>query len=137
MKVFLCGGMHSGWQDEVKAVCPHHYFVDPRHYQTADPHEYMALNLEGVRQSDVLFAYMEPGNPSGYDMALEIGVAKEKGLPIIYVDGLDGVPGEEGRQRYLAPCRVAADVRLTNLAEGAALLSTMGRPVLAPVVARA
>ena len=69
MKVYLSGGMRSGWQDKVIAECPGLEFIDPRDHGLHSSMEYML----SVRRCDILFAYLEKDNPSGLGLALEVG----------------------------------------------------------------
>ena len=95
-KIYLAGGMKSGWQDEayqeilVKAGTMNPdvgiFFLDPRHHKATDPDAYTLIDLQWIRNSDLVFAYMEDTNPGGPNLALEIGYAHALGIPVIFVN---------------------------------------------------
>jgi nucleoside 2-deoxyribosyltransferase len=85
-KVYLAGGMRSGWQETVMAACPGVEWLDPRTHGLRDPKEYTAWDLQAVRDADVVFAYLEKSNPYGFNLAFEVGYAHALGKPIIFVD---------------------------------------------------
>jgi len=67
-KVYLAGGMNqSNWQEKVTTEVGKNGFVffNPREHSLADSKEYTFWDLFYVKQSDILFAYMEESNPSG------------------------------------------------------------------------
>jgi len=87
VKVYLSGGMASGWQDEIKQKLQKDVlFFDPRTHNFHSPKSYTAWDLLAVDQCDIVFAYMEDINPSGIGLALEVGYAKAKGKFVILVD---------------------------------------------------
>ena len=86
MRVYLSGGMKSGWQNIVKEKCPNLYFIDPSKHELSSPSQYTLWDLEGVKHCDIVFAYMELDNPSGIGLSLEIGYAKALGKTVILVD---------------------------------------------------
>ncbi len=85
MKIYLCGGMKSDWQDKVIAALPWCEFIDPRSHGLTDEREYTKWDLDGIDTSDLVFACMTADNPSGYGLNLEIGYAKAKQIPIYFV----------------------------------------------------
>ena len=62
------------------------YFLNPREHGLESAVAYTAWDIHQVRQCDILFGYMEETNPSGYGLALEIGLANAFGKTIILVD---------------------------------------------------
>lgn len=86
MKVYLSGGMKSGWQEEVPEIGGVYYF-DPRIHspQNNTSMEFVYKDIEAVKSSDVVFCYMERDNPTGYGAAWECAVAVENDIPIITV----------------------------------------------------
>jgi len=84
--VYLAGGFQSGWQDKVmkKTLCLE--YIDPRIHGLDDEKEYTEWDLSAISKSDVVFAYLEPTNPGGYSLALELGYAKALGKYIIFID---------------------------------------------------
>ena len=90
MKVYLSGGMHSKWRDQVKAsVQGGISWLDPCLHGLGNPAEYTAWDLAAVRKCDVVFAYMETSNPSGVGLALEVGFGLALGKTVVLVDEKD------------------------------------------------
>lgn len=118
MKVYLAGGMKDGWQDRVIPLLPKWTIFDPRLHGLEHPADYTRWDLEHVREADVILAYMDPANPSGFGMSVELGYASALGKRIIFVDGL----GVDHRSRSFAMHRQLAEVVLT-FEEAAALLN--------------
>jgi nucleoside 2-deoxyribosyltransferase len=84
MKVYLSGGMKTGWQDKFRAVEGHTYF-DPRDHGLTVPKEYVAWDLERVSECDLVIAYLEASNPSGIGLSVELGYAHAQGKEIFLV----------------------------------------------------
>ncbi len=86
MKVYLSGGMKSGWQDSMPNIEGVNYF-DPRfdspQYDSAI--DFVKEDIDAVKDSDLIFCYIEETNPSGLGAAWECAVAKENNIPIITV----------------------------------------------------
>ena len=92
MKVYLAGGLYTNWQDKVKEGAPQHEYFDPR--IDADgryPFMYTGQDLEGVKSSDLVFAYFERTNPSGLGLAKEVAWGVAFGKLIIFVDEHDRI----------------------------------------------
>ena len=102
--VYLAGGMKSDWQDRVIAACPHLAFRDPRTHGLTDETEYTEWDLRGIRDSQIVLAYMDAGNPSGFGLSLEVGYARALGRTIFYVN--EDAPE---RQRRFGMVRACAD----------------------------
>lgn len=87
MKIYLAGGMKSGWQNTVinklkdRCVC-----FNPQDHRLNNAKEYTIWDLHFVNQADIIFAYLEKENPSGFGLTLEIGYAKALNKTIILVD---------------------------------------------------
>ena len=113
MKVYLSGGMRSGWQDNLvfNDEFKHIKFIDPRDNRPAakTPDAYTLYDMTGVSLSNVVFAYLEKDNPSGFGLALEIGYGKASGAHIILVD--------EKNDRYTQILRSHADAVFETLDE--------------------
>lgn len=137
MNIYLAGGMHSDWRERfAKAVedClegdGHYdgftsrlkgfYFLDPCAHKLSAESEYTAWDLLAVRKADVLVAYMEPSNPSGYGMMLEMGYAHALGKTVVFVSDR-----EDSRGRYFGIAREAADVVVYSLNEAARFVSRL------------
>jgi len=86
MLVYLSGGMNSGWQDKVPQLKGVNYF-DPRIHspQFGAAIEFVEKDIRAVKDSDLVFCYIEHDNPSGLGAAWECAVAKENNIPIITV----------------------------------------------------
>ena len=106
MRVYLAGGMRSPWRNDVVSYfynLPDVEFLDPSTHGLTDEAEYTHWDLDAVKQSDVVFAYLEADNPSGYGMSLELGYAYALGKTIIFVQD----PGHP-QSRYFGMARTVA-----------------------------
>ena len=89
IKVFLSGGINeSNWQQQViEAVGKDGYiYFNPREHFLSKPKEYTIWDLFYVKNCDIVFAYMQKDNPSGFGLTLEIGYAAALGKQIILID---------------------------------------------------
>jgi len=126
MKVYLAGGMHSGWQDRVKTQGPSIVrYLDPCTHGLHQEREYTAWDLLALRSADVVFVYFEADNPSGYGLNLEAGFAHALGKTVVFVDEKTAVDPIAGRR--LGMLRSIADVVLDNLGDGIELLHSLAR----------
>lgn len=116
LKIYLAGGFQSGWQDRLIKTMPSFDYFDPRSHGLETKAEYTAWDLEAIRRSDCLFAYLESTNPGGYALALEVGFAKALGKLVIFVDEKSAVDVQRGR--YLEMVAETADVSFKSLQEG-------------------
>jgi len=116
LRVYLAGGFQSGWQDTVIRAVPSLDYFDPRSHGLKAKTEYTAWDLEAVRRSDCVFAYLEVANPGGYALALEIGFAKALGKFVILVD--EKSPADEQAARYLEMLTETSEVACKTLQEG-------------------
>lgn len=87
--VYLAGGFKSGWQAQVIEQLPGLDFLDPSQHKIQDPAEYTQWDLNAIRASDIVLGYMEPTNPGGYSLALEIGFAHALGKKVLLVDEIN------------------------------------------------
>jgi nucleoside 2-deoxyribosyltransferase len=112
MIVYLSGGMSTGnnWQDVVKKQCSRFNFVDPRTHGLLNPKEYTEWDLNGVEKSDIVFAFMDKDNPSGFGLSLEVGYAKGLNKIIIMSD--------EQFKPSMKIVRCCADYLYDNLNDG-------------------
>jgi hypothetical protein len=103
--IYLAGGMKSNWQDKVIAACPPpaFYFRDPRTHGLTDEKDYTKWDLAGIMDSQLVLAYMDSANPSGFGLSLEVGFARAMHRTIFYVceDTTD-------RQKYFGMVRACA-----------------------------
>ena len=89
-KIYLAGGFRSGWQAVAALRLGSRFeLLDPSAHNIQDAVEYTRWDLEAVRQSDIVLAYMEATNPGGYSLALEVGFAKALGKAIFLVDQIE------------------------------------------------
>ena len=116
LKVYLAGGFQSGWQDKVMRAVPSLYYFDPRSHGLKSKAEYTAWDLEAIRRSDCIFAYLEPTNPGGYALALEIGFAKALGKFVVLID--EKSVGDDQAARYLEMLTETSEVSFKSLQEG-------------------
>lgn len=123
MKVYLAGGMHNNWQDRVIAARPQLTFFDPRSSGMNAEHEYTEWDLNAIRESDVVFAYMDTANPSGFGLCLEVGYARALDKTVLYVCE-DTAP----RQKYFGMVRACSNVTFTALEDGIAALDGLTAP---------
>jgi len=79
------------------------------------PNVYTTWDLHGVATAEVIFAYMEKDNPSGYGLSLEIGYALGKGKLVIFVN--------ESTNKHLPIVEEASSVLFKSLEEGLYFLS--------------
>lgn len=110
MEIYLAGGMKTGWQDKVIRRCTDLRFIDPRTHGLQQEAEYTAWDLAAIDRADMVFAYMDTSNPSGFGMSLEVGYAKARGKYIWYV-----CEDDSARQRYFGMVRSCADRLYSSL----------------------
>lgn len=86
-KVYLAGGFKSNWQERVTSQLRDNFsFFNPRDHGLDDHDHYSAWDIHFIRNCDIVFAYMEHSNPSGYGLAFEVGLAHGLNKTIILVD---------------------------------------------------
>jgi len=119
MKVYLAGGMVSGWRDRCAANLRTVgiEIIDPEEHSLCRPVDYVLADMYGVENCDVLLGYMEDSNPSGIGLAFEIGYAKALGKYVFLVC--------EKNDRYLDIIRCASDRLVGSLREAEAIISRM------------
>lgn len=123
-KVYLAGGFKSDWRDKVKSLTGFD-FVDPKEKEFGGEWglaEIGAWDISQIRWSDVVFAYMEKTNPSGFGLACEIGYAygKEKCVILVLERG-----HETHKDKYLDFLRNVATITFDTLDDGIKFLETM------------
>lgn len=85
-RIYLCGGFRSGWQDKVIKILSDKYdFFDPRNGSSP----YTFTDLDGIKNSNIILAYLEEDNPGGYAGAFEMGYAYALGKTIILISEKD------------------------------------------------
>jgi nucleoside 2-deoxyribosyltransferase len=123
MVIYLAGGFTSNWQSDVIKLNPSLSFLDPRNHQLSETLQYTNWDLQAIRKSDLIFAYLEKNNPGGYALALEIGYAKALGKHIIFVD--EKSKSNDEISKYLAMIHACADVTFNTLNEGILYLAKL------------
>lgn len=88
MRIYLAGGTHSTWREDVKKALSDgdFAFLDPRENGGGELKAQAAWDLAAIRSSDVVLAYFEADNPSGVGTATEAGYATGLGIPVIVVN---------------------------------------------------
>lgn len=120
-KVYLAGGMKSGWQDRVIPLCPGVTFLDPRSWESPDPLVYTNRDLVAVRDADLVLAQMGGDNPSGFGMSVEVGFAYGLGKHIVFLDET----GNDWRRDYFDMHRVMADAVVYDAVAAAREVNTL------------
>ena len=120
-KVYLAGGMHNNWRKRVIDSCKEFCFdfYNPEDHGLISPDDYSAWDLHFIKQCDILFAYMDKDNPSGWGLMLEIGYAKALNKTIIFVWEQLG-----DRDKYFEIAGFCADVRFLDLNMGIKFLQS-------------
>lgn len=121
--VYLSGGHYSGWQENVMKEANDFEFKDPSKNGLTDPRLYTEWDLEAIRSSDIVFAYLEDSNPGGYGLSLEIGYAAALGKHIILVDEKSLHSTDAGR--YLKIVQATSNVVFDSLSEGINYLKSL------------
>lgn len=86
-KVFLSGGFKSNWQETVIQRFHNKFiFYNPRQHMLDTPADYTWWDIHFIRQSDIIFAYLEKSNPSGLGLIFEVGIAYGLNKTIILID---------------------------------------------------
>jgi nucleoside 2-deoxyribosyltransferase len=123
LTIYLAGGFPSGWQDRVKEAASQFRYFDPRSHRLQHKERYTMWDLEAIRRSDWVFAYLEASNPGGYALAAEIGYAKALGKRVILVNEKRG--SEQQATRYFDMLSATSDVEIVTLAEGIEFLQKL------------
>lgn len=128
-RVYLSGGFKSGWQETViDALKDKFLFFNPRNHHLGNPDMYTAWDVHFVKECDIIFAYMENSNPSGYGLSFELGIAYALNKTIILVDEKSVL--NEDFAKYFRIMHRPSNVVLQNLAEGISFLETFYIPDL-------
>lgn len=111
--IYLAGGFASKWQTVVQQGLPHFDFIDPSRNDIRNPQEYTRWDLDAIRRCDVVLANMEPTNPGGYALSLEVGFAKALDKKIIFIDQIT----DSSLSRYFEMIRQCSDKTFTTVEE--------------------
>jgi len=120
-KVYLAGGFKSGWQNKIKGEAPLFEYLDPSLHNIDDPNEYTAWDLNAVKDSEIIFAYMESSNPAGYALCLEVGFAKALGKTILFVEEHPS----KSREKYFSMVRACSDKTFKDIELAIEYLKTL------------
>jgi len=124
--IYLSGGMRGiDWQGEVAKVLPGWVLFDPRESKSNDPATYYEWDIGHIEKAEVVLAYMNSGNPSGYGLMYEVGYAAAMNKLIIFVDAMVDDP----RSKYFDMLRVRANLVCKTLHEAAEYLSANRAPL--------
>lgn len=116
-KVYLAGGFKSNWQERIVSQLGDLFiFFNPRDHGLEDATLYSAWDTHFVKECDILFAYMEKSNPSGYGLAFEIGLAAGLNKTIILVDERSATDQEFAK--YFKLVQFPADALFSEIQHG-------------------
>lgn len=116
-KVFLSGGFKSNWQSKViEALGDKFIFFNPREHGLEHSDFYTTWDIHFVRNCDILFAYMEATNPSGFGLSFELGVAYALNKTIVLID--EKSKTDMQFERYFKIMHKPSGVVLSSLDEG-------------------
>jgi len=116
-KVYLSGGFKSNWQEKVISELGEDFiFLNPREHELKDASQYWAWDVHFVRQCDIVFAYMDSDNPSGYGLALEVGLALGLNKTVILID--ERSKRDSDFEMYFKIVHKSANVVLSSLEDG-------------------
>jgi nucleoside 2-deoxyribosyltransferase len=122
-KVYLSGGFKSNWQKKVIDACGNNFiFFNPGAHNLPEPAQYFAWDVHYVKQCDIVFAYMEERNPSGYGLAFELGIAHTIHKTIILIDERSEV--DDTFERYFKIIHSCANVSFNDLEDGIEYLNS-------------
>ena len=109
----------------MKERFPSIQFFDPMFEAPDNEDAYTLRDFWQIRNSDIVFAYMSAGNPSGYGLSVEIGYAAAFNKVIIFAD--ERSPHDEPFKRWMGMCRAASTFHMNRLDEG---LEVLGNTIL-------
>lgn len=122
-KVYLSGGFKSGWQETVIDKLKDKFiFFNPRNHDLLKPDLYTAWDIHFVKECDIIFAFMESTNPSGYGLAFELGIAYAMNKTIILID--EKSISDENFSKYFKILHRPSNVVFANLEEGIKFLES-------------
>lgn len=121
-KVYLAGGFKSDWAKIVKNSTGLFHFFDPKEKEfkngeriSMNVNEYGKWDLHFIRQSDIVFVYVEKTNTSCIGLSVEAGYAKGLGKTVILVLEPNN---EHIKDAYLSFITQVADVVFEDLDSG-------------------
>ena len=121
--IYLSGGHRSGWQDFIVRSAGRFEFIDPSKNGLSDSKAYTSWDLYSIDKCDIVFAYFESTNPSGYGLALEVGYAAAKVKHVIFVD--EKSESDQNLSKYIKIIREASDAVFESIDEGVNYLKSL------------
>lgn len=122
-RVYLSGGLKSNWQGTIiKELNKKFIFHNPNNHALENSKLYTAWDLHHIKLCDIVFAYMEPNNQSGYGLALEVGYAAALNKTIILID--EKSQKDSGFESKFKIIRESASAVFDNLEEGVQFLKS-------------
>lgn len=121
MKVYLAGGMRTNWQAKVIGACKGLKFINPCDKPNLELTLYGTWDLHAIKQSDIVFGYMEKTNPSGIGLAAELGFAFGLGKTVILALEPEN---ETQKDKYLQFLKKVANVTFENFPDAIDYLKT-------------
>lgn len=126
LSIYLAGGMSSNWQQKIINKFQKEFIIyNPRDHELDNSLEYTEWDLFYVKNADILFAFMEKDNPSGFGLTLEVGYAKAMGKLIVLVDEKSSVDKNFGEKFKIV--RNSSSIVFENLDDGVKYLSSFLR----------
>jgi nucleoside 2-deoxyribosyltransferase len=131
LKVYLAGGMRTPWRNTIKAEVDDFDYIDVCYRDKAmtaaglnskSPKEYIAWDSIWVKNSDIVFGYMEKTNPSPVGLACELSYAYGLGKTTILVLEKEN---QFIKDRYLDFMRGFATVDFSSFNIGVDFLQTL------------
>lgn len=121
-KVYLAGGFKNDWQSKVISSSEWITWINPKSKEytngertTMSVPEYGKWDLHYIKQSDIVFVYVEKDNTSCIGLSVEAGYAKGLGKMVILV--LE--PNHETiKDSYLSFITQVADIVFSDLESG-------------------
>lgn len=121
-KVYLAGGFKSDWANKVKNCSDGFNWINPKEkeYKNGERvimnvYEYGKWDLHYIKQSDIVFVYVERENTSCIGLSVEAGFAKGLGKTVILILELNH---ETIKDDYLKFLTQVADITFDNLESG-------------------
>ena len=126
LKIFLSGGFKTNWQDIIIDKFGDNFiFFNPKEHKLDDPKQYTAWDVHFVKECDILFAYMEETNPSGYGLAFELGLAYGLNKTIILVD--EKSPKDKLFDKYFKITHYPANIVFDSFQNGMKFLESFSK----------
>lgn len=109
VKIYLSGGFHSGWQEEIMkyfpvSEFPNILFCNPFDFKSDNPKLFGPMDKVKIEQCDILFAYLEETNPTALAIIAEMAYAKGRDKMVIFCNEWDdeGYKVRGLKARYMA-----------------------------------